>query len=101
MSDAAMLERCDGPLRGRVVGLFLTIAGTAASVSPWIMGFWTDSFGPRSHNQLAYVGPFALLGIMLAVSTLSMPLIAKIGAVHGAEIEPFSEITPRTMEPAM
>ena len=101
MSDAAMLERCDGPLRGRVVGLFLSIAGTAASVSPWIMGFWTDSFGSRSYEQLAYVGPFVLLGVMLALATLSMPLIARMGEVRGGEIEPFTEITPRTMEPAM
>src|SRR5205807_1106485 len=40
IGDAAILERVAPSLRGRVVGLFLTLAGTAANLSPWIMGFW-------------------------------------------------------------
>jgi len=40
MSDAVTLERGAASLRGRVVGLFLSIPGTAASTSPWLMGWW-------------------------------------------------------------
>jgi MFS family permease len=101
MSDAAMLERVDAPLRGRVVGLFLTIAGTAAGASPWVMGFWTDSFGLRASEPLAYIGPFICLGVLLILSTLSMPLIARLGIVREGEIEPISEISPATMESVM
>lgn len=101
MSDAAMLERVPAALRGRVVGLFLTLAGTAASTSPWIMGFWTDSFATRASNPLAYVGPFVLLGASMWFSTLSLPLIAKLGEAQDGAIEPVSEITPRMMETVM
>ena len=101
MSDAAMLERVPAALRGRVVGLFLMIAGTAAATSPWIMGFWTDSFGAKASQPLAYVGPFVLLGATMWFAVLAMPLIAKLGdAQHGA-IDPMEEILPRTMEPVM
>ena len=35
-------------MRGRVVGVFLSIAGTFASLSPWLMGWWTDRLGARA-----------------------------------------------------
>ncbi len=57
ISDAAMLERVDPSFRGRVVGLFLTIAGTAAGLGPWVMGWWTDTFGRRAAETSAYAGP--------------------------------------------
>ena len=101
MSDAATLERVAAPLRGRVVGLFLSIAGTAASTSPWLMGWWTDRFGPRASTQSAYFGPFVLLGAMMWIAMASMPLIARLGEAREGEVEPISEITPRTMEPVM
>lgn len=101
MSDAAMLERVPASLRGRVVGLYLMIAGTAAASSPWIMGFWTDAFGARASQPPAYVGPFVLLGATMWFAVLSMPLIAKLGPVQDGAIEPMAEILPRTMEPVM
>jgi MFS family permease len=101
MSDAAMLERVAPALRGRVVGLFLMVAGTAASFSPWIMGYWTDRFGSRSNEQLAYVAPFVLLGALMWAATLSIPLIARLGDVQEIPIEPMSEIVPSTMEAVM
>jgi MFS family permease len=101
VSDAAMLERVAAPLRGRVVGLFLSLAGTAASTSPWIMGLWTDSFGTRGSQAVAYVGPFVLLGAMMIFATISTMLIAQMGSPREGEIEPMTEITPATMEAVM
>lgn len=99
MSDAAMLERVPAALRGRVVGLFLMIAGTAAATSPWIMGFWTDSFGAKTSEPLRYLGPFVLVGATMWFAVLAMPLIARLGEVQGSAVEPAFEIMPRTMEP--
>src|ERR1700722_8166184 len=45
ISDAATLERVAPAVRGRVVGVYLSVAGTLAAVSPWCMGFWTDQLG--------------------------------------------------------
>lgn len=78
MSDAAMLERVPAAIRGRVVGLFLTLAGTFASLSPWLMGYWIDALGERSHEQSAYVPIFATLGALMVVSAFSPPLIARL-----------------------
>ncbi|HZL34845.1 MAG TPA: MFS transporter [Tepidisphaeraceae bacterium] len=100
MSDAAMLERVPANVRGRVVGLFLTLAGTFAGLSPWAMGLWTDLMGPRALRQLPYLAPFATLGAMMAFAALSTPIIARLGAVQGEAVEAFTEIVPRTLEPA-
>ena len=57
MSDAAILERLDARVRGRVVGMYLTIAGTIASTSPWVMGFWTDALKDHATHPGAYAMP--------------------------------------------
>jgi hypothetical protein len=100
ISDAAMLERVAAPVRGRVVGLFLTIAGTFASTSPWVMGVWTDALGERASQATAYSGPFGMLGAMMIVATLATPLIARLGEPDRSAINPLTEVNPATMEPA-
>jgi MFS family permease len=99
ISDAAMLERVPPALRGRVVGLFLTIAGTFASTSPWVMGFWTDGFGDRAADPLTYVGPYATLGAMMALAAGSIYFIARLGKPDQPRVEPITEVTPGTLEP--
>jgi MFS family permease len=98
MSDAAMLERVAAPLRGRVVGLFLCIAGTAASLSAWIMASWTDSFGARANQPSSYFAPFMLLTALMWIATLSTPLIARLGEAEEGAIKSTSQIMPATME---
>ena len=45
ISDAAMLRTgVHTDVRGRVVGLFLLIAGTVGALGPWVVGFWVDRF---------------------------------------------------------
>lgn len=101
ISDAAVLERVPADLRGRVVGLFLSIAGTAASTSPWVMGWWTDRLGARAAVQLSYIGPFALLGILMLFAICSIPFITRLGDARAGEVEPITQLVPRTMEPVM
>jgi len=46
-----MLERVpEAFARPASYGLFLTIAGTASALGPWVMGWWTDLLGPRAHR---------------------------------------------------
>jgi MFS family permease len=101
LSDAAMLERVAPQVRGRVVGLFLTIAGTASSTAPFVMGYWTDRLGGRATQPGAYVPLFATLGLLMLVSAACTPLIARLGEVEGPAIEPISQTTPATVEPAL
>jgi MFS family permease len=103
VSDAAMLERVSASVRGRVVGLFLMIAGTFSSTGPWVMGWWTDRLGARATDPHAYGPLFGSLGIMMAVATISAPIIARLGQ-GGQEaptpVNPLSEVMPPTLEPA-
>jgi MFS family permease len=104
VSDAAMLERVSAAVRGRVVGLFLVIAGTFASTGPWVMGWWIDRLGLRASDPHAYAAPFGLLGAMMAVATLSTPIIARLGMPgqrdQAAPVDSLTEVMPRTLEPA-
>lgn len=101
ISDSAILERVAAPLRGRIYGLFLTIAGTIANTAPWLMGWWTDRFGTAAAHPRTYLPPFVTLGLMVAAASLAAPLIAKLGVATKPEINPLSEIAPATMEPAL
>lgn len=100
MSDAGMLERVPANVRGRVVGLFLSIAGTFAGTSPWIMGFWTDSMPHGASRPLSYLAPFGTLGAMMMIAAFSTPFIGKLGIADPRAIDPLSEIVPSTLEPA-
>lgn len=100
MSDAAMLERVDASVRGRVVGLFLTLAGTFAATGPWVMGWWVDQMGPSAARQTSYLAPFGLLAVMMVAAAFSTPLIARLGEPVEHAIDPLSEIVPATIEPA-
>jgi MFS family permease len=99
ISDAGMLERVPANVRGRVVGLFLTIAGTFAAFSPWVMGYWTDAMGWRAYERLPYLAPFATLGAMMMLASFSAPIIAKLGEADETAISPLREIFPATLEP--
>ena len=101
VSDAATLERVPAQVRGRVVGLFLMIAGTFASTGPWVMGAWTDALGDRAGEPIAYAPIFATLGAMMVVAAFASPLIARLGEQDVHAIEPISEISPATMEPTV
>jgi len=94
VSDGAMLERVPPDVRGRVVGIFLVIAGTFGSLGPWVMGAWVDCLGRQASNPLAYFGPFALLSVFMCVSALSIRMMAQIGPpLLGSEIGAFEEIS--------
>ena len=100
LSDAAMFERVDAKLRGRVAGLFLAIAGTAAGFSHWIMGFCVQHLGSRNTDQRAYFPLYITLGILMCFASVSIPLISALGPVGNEPIDPLTEVDPMTMEVA-
>jgi MFS family permease len=95
VSDAGTLERVPTEFRGRVVGLFLQIAGTFGALGPWVMGAWTDHLA-SPHSRLDYAGPFAVIGASMILAAASPPLIARLGAVL-SPVGPMEEISPETM----
>ncbi|MGD0388516.1 MAG: MFS transporter [Tepidisphaeraceae bacterium] len=98
VSDAAMLERVSSEFRGRVVGLFLLIAGTFGALGPWVMGAWVDRLGAKADVQTGYIGPFALIGICMILGAAASRPMARLGPVlAGSPVKPMEEISPETM----
>ena len=99
VSEAAMLERVSPAVRGRVIGIFITIAGTLASTSPWLMGAWTDAMKLRAADPRAYALPFAVLGLVHVLACGSVLLIRRLGDPRtSSPVEPAREIVPETLE---
>jgi MFS family permease len=99
VSESAMLERVNPDVRGRVIGLFLTLAGSVAATGPWVMGWWTDKLGDAARTQAGYVAPFGLLGGLLVFSSLGSFLISRMGKPPvRQQISPATEVMPRTVE---
>jgi MFS family permease len=78
VSDAAILERVAPDMRGRVVGLFLLLAGTFASTAPFLIGWWVDLLQSRSAVPAAYGPIFGVLAAMMVLSAYSIRLIIKL-----------------------
>jgi MFS family permease len=95
VSDAGILERIPSEFRGRVVGLFLQIAGTFGALGPWVMGAWADHLHDP-HLRFNYVGPFTLIAISMLIASTSPPLIARLGSAISS-ITLAEEISPETM----
>jgi hypothetical protein len=97
-----MLERVSPAVRGRVIGIFITIAGTLASFAPWLMGAWTDAMKDRAYVARAYALPFGVLALLFVYASLSILFIRRLGETpaQGRAFEPIMEINPVTLEVA-
>lgn len=87
ISETAQMERVDPAIRGRVIGLFITIAGTIASCSPWVMGWWVDSLGGRARSADGFYLPFAVLGGIMLWAGVSVRVIASLGKASAYAVE--------------
>jgi MFS family permease len=85
MCEVAMMERSAPAVRGRVVGLYLTVAGTMGAVAPWVIGYWTDKLGPRADHPSGYMLPFAVMGGMMVLAAGAVRLIGRLGRVEARE----------------
>jgi hypothetical protein len=90
-----MLERVPGEFRGRVVGLFLQIAGTFGALGPWVMGAWTDRLS-QPHAQGSYFALFGVIGAGMVLASASPRFIARLGPVLSG-VSVAEEISPETM----
>jgi MFS family permease len=102
ISDAATLERVAPAIRGRVVGVYLSCAGTLGALSPVCMGYWIDKLGPRAAHPSGFIGPFLAVAAAMAFASLSPLVIRRLGQPTGEQpISPAEEISPATMEGAV
>lgn len=96
VADAAVLERVSPAVRGRVIGLWLTVAGTLGSLGPVAAGWQADHLSERASQPIAYLPAFAILGALMAASAMAVRMIARLGPpVTSVQIA--SEVAPATM----
>jgi MFS family permease len=100
VAEAAILERVSPAVRGRVIGIFITVAGTLASLAPWLMGAWTDTMKERAYVASSYALPFGVLALLFVYASTSILFIRRLGETpeHGRAFEPIIEINPATLE---
>ncbi|QOV90555.1 MFS transporter [Humisphaera borealis] len=101
ISDAATLERVVPEVRGRVVGLFLSIAGTIGATGPWIMGAWVDSMGAGAANPANYFAPYMFLSVCLVWAMLSVLIIRRIGHAPDPNKRGFEVVKERAASGAL
>jgi MFS family permease len=103
VAEAGILERVSPAVRGRVIGIFITVAGTLASFAPWLMGAWTDAMKDRAYVASAYALPFGVLALLFVYASTSILFIRRLGTTPTLQthvVEPISEINPVTLEVA-
>jgi hypothetical protein len=107
VAEAAMLERVPAAVRGRVIGIFITVAGTLSSTAPWAMGAWTDAMNAAAADPRAYLTPFRVLGVLFIYASGAVFLIRRLGetpapnsAAAARAPAPLTEISPATLEVA-
>lgn len=70
--EAALAESVPDRLRGRVLGLFITVGGVIGAAAPVVVGLLADGLGDQTTRQPAYRGAFALLGVCVALSSVGL-----------------------------
>ena len=66
MIEALMMESISPAVRGRAVGIYLTVSGGAGTLAHWLCGRWVDRMGDAT-QATAYHGYYVMLaGLMMA-----------------------------------
>jgi MFS family permease len=69
MVEAALMESVHGEVRGRVIGLYITISGLLGNLSHWRVGDWVKELGPVANQVSSYYPLYDLLALMVLLST--------------------------------
>jgi len=76
--DAALTTAVPDAIRGRVVGLFITVGGLVGNASHWAMGWWVVGLGPSAGRASGYRVLFAGLAGGVAAAMLALPLLHRL-----------------------
>jgi MFS family permease len=78
ITEAALMESVPDSVRGRVFGLFITIAGFVGNLSHWLIGSWIHQLGPRASLAQSYLPLYGLLSVMVVASVSALPMLNAI-----------------------
>lgn len=72
MIEALMMEAVPPAVRGRVVGVYLTVSGSAGTIAHWMCGHWVESMGDSAFQTAAYQDYYVLLGVLMLLTLLGV-----------------------------
>jgi len=84
MTEAALMDAVPDAVRGRVIGLFITLAGVVANISHWVSGKWVERLGQDAALASHYYPWFAALSGMIMASLLGLPLLYALARKTGS-----------------
>jgi len=92
MVEAALMQSVDDSVRGRVFGLFITIAGLCGNLAHWVVGHWVKTLGMNAYGPEGYYVLYAILALLLVLSLTGLPFLNAIRKQEEAPLfpKPFS-----------
>ena len=85
MIEALMMESVSPAVRGRAVGIYLTVSGGAGTLAHWLCGRWVDRMGDATQST-AYHGYYALLAALMMVTLVGVGCLEWIRRQRTTEV---------------
>ncbi len=82
MIEALMMDSVPATVRGRVVGVYLTISGGAGTIAHWMCGYWVDNMGNHSSQATAYQGYYVALGGLMLLTLVGVGCLEWMRRTH-------------------
>lgn len=76
--EAALMDAVPPGVRGRLIGLFITVGGLLGNTAHWWAGRWVERLGPASYLPQGFYGTYVGLALLLLGSLASLPLLLVI-----------------------
>lgn len=76
--EAALMDAVLAGVRGRLIGLFITVGGLLGNTAHWWAGRWVERLGPGSYRPEGFYGTYVALALLLLGSLASLPLLLLI-----------------------
>lgn len=82
--EAALMESTPNAVRGRVMGIWITVGGVVGNLAHWVVGQVVQSYGAAAAQPAAYYYLYALLGLLMLASLAGFPCLRAVGRREAA-----------------
>jgi MFS family permease len=81
MTEAAVVRAIPDAIRGRAVGVFITVGGLVGNMAHWWVGGWIERLDEAAIRPDAYVPLFLVLAALILGSLAALPWLLKLGSL--------------------
>jgi len=78
MIEAELMQSVPDAVRGRVVGLFMTIGGFIGNLSHWVVGDGVRRMGDAAQHSASYSLPYLALSLIMLAALFGLPCLQAI-----------------------